>query len=165
MRWITGYEPVSMARQGASGLGIEAQRQAVDGFVEQKKGTLLARFTEVERGRNPDRPELGKALHLARVTGETLVIPKLDRLSRNAALTSRPPLQTSCWPDGTRSVAPDAAGQTDIRRRTSVSSSSSGVPASTIRPRSITAMRLASSTAKSKNCSTSTMAICPWSRR
>ena len=46
---------------------------------------LIARFTEVESGRNPDRPELGKALHLAKVTGATLVIAKLDRLSRNAA--------------------------------------------------------------------------------
>ena len=46
---------------------------------------VIARFTEVESGRNPDRPELGKALHLAKVTGATLVIAKLDRLSRNAA--------------------------------------------------------------------------------
>jgi DNA invertase Pin-like site-specific DNA recombinase len=82
---IIGYERVSTARQGASGLGIAAQRQAIDGFVAQRRGTLLARFTEVESGRNPDRPELGKALHLAKVTGATLVIAKLDRLSRNAA--------------------------------------------------------------------------------
>ena len=82
---IVGYERVCTARQGASGLGIEAQRQAIDGFVAQRGATLLARFTEVESGRNPDRPELGKALHLAKVTGATLVIAKLDRLSRNAA--------------------------------------------------------------------------------
>ena len=82
---IIGYERVSTARQGASGLGIEAQRQAIDGFVAQRGATLIARFTEVESGRNPDRPELGKALHLAKVTGATLVIAKLDRLSRNAA--------------------------------------------------------------------------------
>jgi DNA invertase Pin-like site-specific DNA recombinase len=82
---VVGYERVSTTRQGASGLGIEAQRQAIDGFVAQKAGTLLARFTEVESGRNPDRPELKQALHLARVTGATLVIAKLDRLSRNAA--------------------------------------------------------------------------------
>jgi hypothetical protein len=82
---IIGYERVSTARQGASGLGLEAQRQAIDGFVAQRGATLIARFTEVESGRNPDRPELGKALHLAKVTGATLVIAKLDRLSRNAA--------------------------------------------------------------------------------
>jgi DNA invertase Pin-like site-specific DNA recombinase len=82
---IIGYERVSTARQGASGLGIEAQRQAIDGFAGQRGATIIARFTEVESGRNPDRPELGKALHLAKVTGATLVIAKLDRLSRNAA--------------------------------------------------------------------------------
>jgi DNA invertase Pin-like site-specific DNA recombinase len=85
MERIVAYERVSTARQGASGLGIEAQRQAIEGYAEQRGATILARFTEVESGRNPDRPELGKALHLAKVTGATLVIAKLDRLSRNAA--------------------------------------------------------------------------------
>lgn len=82
---IVAYERVSTARQGASGLGLAAQRQAIDGFVASRNGTLLGRFTEVESGRNPDRPELAKALHLAKVTGAKLVIAKLDRLSRNAA--------------------------------------------------------------------------------
>ena len=68
---------------------IQAQRQAIDGLVAQRNATLIARFTEVESGRNPDRPELGKALHLAKVTGATLVIAKLDRLSRNAAFLLR----------------------------------------------------------------------------
>ncbi len=82
---IVGYERVSTARQGASGLGMEAQRQAIEGYTAQRSATILARFTEVESGRCPDRPELAKALHLAKVTGATLVIAKLDRLSRNAA--------------------------------------------------------------------------------
>jgi DNA invertase Pin-like site-specific DNA recombinase len=85
MARIIGYERVSTARQGASGLGLEAQRQAIDGYAAQRSAVLLARFTEVESGRNADRPELAKALHLAKVTGATLVIAKLDRLSRNAA--------------------------------------------------------------------------------
>ena len=79
------YERVSAARQGASGLGIEAQRQAIEGFAKQREATLIARFTQVESGRNPNRPELLKAPHLAKVTGATLVIAKLDRLSRSAA--------------------------------------------------------------------------------
>jgi DNA invertase Pin-like site-specific DNA recombinase len=82
---IVAYERVSTARQGASGLGIEAQCQAIGAYSVQRGATILARFTEVESGRNPDRPELGRALHLAKVTGATLVIAKLDRLSRNAA--------------------------------------------------------------------------------
>lgn len=82
---IIGYERVSTARQGASGLGLAAQRQAIEGYTAQRKATLLARFTEVESGRNSDRPELARAPHLARVTGAVLVIAKLDRLSRNAA--------------------------------------------------------------------------------
>jgi DNA invertase Pin-like site-specific DNA recombinase len=79
------YERVSTARQGASGLGLEAQRNTIDGFAQKRGADVIGRFTEVESGRNPDRPELGKAIQLARLTGTTLVIAKLDRLSRNAA--------------------------------------------------------------------------------
>lgn len=85
MQKIVAYERVSTARQGASGLGLEAQRKAIDDFAASRTASILARFTEVESGRTPDRPELARALHLARVTGATLVIAKLDRLSRNAA--------------------------------------------------------------------------------
>jgi DNA invertase Pin-like site-specific DNA recombinase len=79
------YERVSTARQGTSGLGLEAQRKAIEDFARSRGAGLIGRFTEVESGRNPDRPELAKALHLSKVTGATLVIAKLDRLSRNAA--------------------------------------------------------------------------------
>jgi DNA invertase Pin-like site-specific DNA recombinase len=82
---LVAYERVSTARQGKSGLGLEAQRKAIDDYAATKGGTILARFTEVESGRKNDRPELEKALQLARITGATLVIAKLDRLSRNAA--------------------------------------------------------------------------------
>ena len=85
MQKIVAYERVSTARQGASGLGIAAQRQAIENYAAARGAAILARFTEVESGRNPDRPELARALHLAKVTGATLVIAKLDRLSRNAA--------------------------------------------------------------------------------
>ncbi|PWJ13814.1 recombinase family protein [Jannaschia seohaensis] len=82
---LVAYERVSTARQGRSGLGLEAQRAAIDAFADARAATVLARFTEVESGGKNDRPELDKALTLARLTGATLVIAKLDRLSRNAA--------------------------------------------------------------------------------
>ncbi len=79
------YERVSTARQGRSGLGLEAQRKAINNFATSRNADVLARFTEVESGRKNERPELLEALTLARLTGATLVIAKLDRLSRNAA--------------------------------------------------------------------------------
>jgi DNA invertase Pin-like site-specific DNA recombinase len=82
---LVAYERVSTARQGRSGLGLEAQRKAIDDFAAGRCAEVLARFTEVESGGKDDRPELDKALQLARLTGATLVIAKLDRLSRNAA--------------------------------------------------------------------------------
>jgi DNA invertase Pin-like site-specific DNA recombinase len=82
---LVAYERVSTARQWASGLGLQAQRKTIEGFAASRGAEVLARFTEVESGRKADRPELAKALHLAKVTGATLVIAKLDRLSRNAA--------------------------------------------------------------------------------
>jgi DNA invertase Pin-like site-specific DNA recombinase len=82
---LVAYERVSTARQGKSGLGLEAQGKAIDDFAVSRGAAVLARFTEVESGRKVDRPELRKAIELARLTGSTLVIAKLDRLSRNAA--------------------------------------------------------------------------------
>ena len=79
------YERVSTARQGASGLGLEAQRNTIDAFAAVRGAEILARFIEVESGKTANRPELTAAIQLARLTGATLVIAKLDRLSRNAA--------------------------------------------------------------------------------
>ena len=83
---FVAYLRVSTARQGRSGLGLEAQREAVRQFVAGRGGKIIApEFVEVETGKRNDRPELGKALKRCRVTGATLVVAKLDRLSRNAA--------------------------------------------------------------------------------
>lgn len=82
---LVAYRRVSTARQGASGLGLEAQAKAIDDYAQAKRAQVIASFTEVESGKANDRPELTKALHLAQLTGATLVIAKLDRLSRNAA--------------------------------------------------------------------------------
>jgi len=78
------YYRVSTAKQGASGLGLDAQRQAVRAFLSGGSWTLAAEFTEVESGKRNDRPELTKALQACRVYGAKLVIAKLDRLSRDA---------------------------------------------------------------------------------
>ena len=83
-RKLVAYERVSTARQGRSGLGLEAQRKAIDDFAASRGAEVIGRFTEVESGSKDARPELSKALHLAKLTGATLVIAKLDRLSRNA---------------------------------------------------------------------------------
>ena len=81
---FVAYVRVSTARQGATGLGLEAQRKSIEAFAAARGAEVPARFTEVESGRKADRPELARALHLAKVTGATLVIAKLDRLSRHA---------------------------------------------------------------------------------
>lgn len=83
---FVAYYRVSTARQGRSGLGLEAQRSAVLTYLNGGRWTLVEEFTEVESGKKTDkqRPELAKALAACRVYGATLVIAKLDRLSRNA---------------------------------------------------------------------------------
>lgn len=82
---FVAYERVSTARQGRSGLGLEAQRKAIDDFAVLRGAEVIGRFTEIESGGKSDRPELAQAVNLAKLTGATLVIAKLDRLSRNAA--------------------------------------------------------------------------------
>jgi hypothetical protein len=105
---FVAYERVSTKRQGASGLGLAAQRKAIDDFLASRGAEVIARFTEVESGKLANRPELAKALHLAKVTGATLLIAKLDRLSRNAAflLTLRD--------SGVRFVAADMPEANDL---------------------------------------------------
>lgn len=85
-RRFVSYLRVSTDRQGRSGLGLEAQRQAVLDYLNGGQWELVAEFVEVESGKRSDnRPELAKALHACKVTGATLVVAKLDRLSRNVA--------------------------------------------------------------------------------
>ena len=82
---FVAYYRVSTARQGRSGLGLEAQRQSVSDFLNGGSWRLVGEFVEVESGKRNDRPELTKALAACRLHGATLVVAKLDRLSRNAA--------------------------------------------------------------------------------
>lgn len=80
------YYRVSTGKQGRSGLGLEAQREAVRAYLNGGKWELVAEFTEVESGkRHENRPQLQAALELCKLTGATLIVAKLDRLSRDAA--------------------------------------------------------------------------------
>jgi len=81
---FVSYLRVSTARQGRSGLGIEAQRQAVEDFLNGGNWQVVKEFVEVESGKKGDRPQLEKAFQLCRLIGAKLVIAKLDRLSRDA---------------------------------------------------------------------------------
>jgi DNA invertase Pin-like site-specific DNA recombinase len=85
MRKFVSYLRVSTDKQGRSGLGLEAQRAAVASYLNGGQWKLVKEYVEVESGKNDKRPQLQKALHHAKVTGATLVIAKLDRLSRNVA--------------------------------------------------------------------------------
>lgn len=87
MRYVS-YIRVSTARQGQSGLGLEAQQAAVAAFVQQRGGEVLAEYVEVESGRKADRPQLAAALAEAKRQGAVLLIAKLDRLARNVAFIS-----------------------------------------------------------------------------
>src|SRR6202047_3345945 len=83
---FVAYFRVSTDRQGKSGLGLEAQREAVMSYLNGGRWTLTAEFTEVESGKRSDnRPELEKAIAACKRLKAKLVIAKLDRLSRNLA--------------------------------------------------------------------------------
>ncbi|QJR35222.1 recombinase family protein [Gemmatimonas groenlandica] len=81
---FVSYLRVSTARQGSSGLGLEAQREAVRGFLKGRDASLIEEFVEVESGTNSERPALMRALATSRIHKATLVVSKLDRLARNA---------------------------------------------------------------------------------
>jgi DNA invertase Pin-like site-specific DNA recombinase len=77
-----------VSTEGQSGLGLEAQREAVARHVTGAGGVIAAEFVEVESGRKKDRPQLTAALAACRAGRAALVIAKLDRLARNVAFVS-----------------------------------------------------------------------------
>jgi DNA invertase Pin-like site-specific DNA recombinase len=95
------YYRVSTAKQGKSGLGLEAQRRSVEEFIASDGWHLAGEFVEVESGKIDHRPQLEAALAQCELTGASLIVAKLDRLSRNVAFLAT--LQDS----GTKFVAAD----------------------------------------------------------
>jgi DNA invertase Pin-like site-specific DNA recombinase len=85
---IIAYLRVSTKKQGASGLGLEGQRAAVEAYGRQTGAQIIAEYVEVESGKLADRPELAKALAHVRRNKAVLIVAKLDRLARNVAFTS-----------------------------------------------------------------------------
>lgn len=80
---FVAYYRVSTQKQGASGLGLDAQRRAVADYLGATSGELVGELEEIESGKRDDRPELAKAMELCHLTGARLLIAKLDRLSRD----------------------------------------------------------------------------------
>jgi DNA invertase Pin-like site-specific DNA recombinase len=80
---FVSYLRVSTDKQGRSGLGIEAQREAVERYLNGGDWKLVAEYVETESGRKPQRPKLTAALAHAKAIGATVIIAKLDRLTRN----------------------------------------------------------------------------------
>jgi len=90
-QFVTYYR-VSTQRQGASGLGLDAQRVLVERYLSERAKTAIGEFCEVETGKGANaldkRPQLRLALELCKRTGATLLIAKLDRLARNLHFVS-----------------------------------------------------------------------------
>jgi DNA invertase Pin-like site-specific DNA recombinase len=83
------YLRVSTQAQGRSGLSIEAQRAAVEGYALGGGHRVVAEYVEVESGKRDERPILLEALAACRLHRATLCIAKLDRLSRSVSFISR----------------------------------------------------------------------------
>ncbi|MEA5416711.1 recombinase family protein [Synechococcus sp. BA-132 BA5] len=86
---LIAYYRVSTARQGESGLGLEAQRTKVEQMASDRRAVVVAEFVEVESGRKAERPQLAAALEEARKRGAVVAVAKLDRIARDAELVLR----------------------------------------------------------------------------
>jgi len=84
MKKFVSYLRVSTSKQGHSGLGIEAQRNSINNYLNGGEWVITDEFIEVESGKTNNRPQLQRALETCKLKGAELVIAKLDRLSRDA---------------------------------------------------------------------------------
>lgn len=89
MTAFVGYARVSTAKQGRSGLGLEAQEAAINAYLRPSDELLAPLYVETESGKTNDRPKLARALAHAKRVGATLIVAKLDRLSRNVAFIAQ----------------------------------------------------------------------------
>jgi DNA invertase Pin-like site-specific DNA recombinase len=85
---FVSYLRVSTKGQGRSGLGLDAQRDAVASFLSGQGAKLAYEYIEVESGKRNDRPKLAEALTMCRALGARLVVAKIDRLARNVHFVS-----------------------------------------------------------------------------
>ncbi|UUM29390.1 recombinase family protein (plasmid) [Acinetobacter colistiniresistens] len=91
MRYVIYYR-VSTNKQGVSGLGLEAQEQQVQMYLQSKSNVeIIGTFTEIDSGRKANRIELNNAVALAKKHKATLLVAKLDRIARNVRLFLRTP--------------------------------------------------------------------------
>lgn len=91
MKQFVIYFRISTRRQGDSGLGLDAQRRDIDIYLNTYADVpfeVLGEFTDIRSGKDDDRPEFWKAVELAEKTGATLLVAKLDRLSRKVSFIS-----------------------------------------------------------------------------
>lgn len=91
MKQFIKYYRVSTRSQADSGLGLTAQQRDIDLYLSTYAETpweVIAEFTDVQSGKDDNRPELQKAMALAEETGATILIAKLDRISRRVSFIS-----------------------------------------------------------------------------
>ena len=82
---FVSYLRVSTQKQGQSGLGLDAQRKSVEDYLNGGDWTVIEELVEVESGKNNRRPKLTEAIALCKASGATLIVAKIDRLTRDAA--------------------------------------------------------------------------------
>ena len=105
---FVAYLRVSTTEQGISGLGIEAQRHAVEQHAAAVGGVIVKEFVEVASGDDDQRPILAAALKLAKRMRATILVAKLDRLSRAVALVAK------LMRDGTQLRVAECAGASSL---------------------------------------------------
>ena len=107
-RRFVSYIRVSTQKQGESGLGLEAQKASIAGYLNGGDWKLVGELVEVESGKQNNRPKLAEALRLCRIHNATLIIAKIDRLARNVSFIA------ALMDGGVKFTAVDMPGVNDM---------------------------------------------------